>query len=291
MEETTGQFLKRSREKKGISLEEAAQETRIRLSYLKALEEDDLNNLPGSAYTRGFLHNYAQFLGIEELEEQYQQEQLLTNLLPAEEKSGKLPRGKGILLASGVLLVSVVSLLLYYSLKSPLPEVIRHILKDNLVSEKEEPLVPPPKEILEEENIRAKEEQSQKLEETQDDLVLEKEKEVLVPLEEQEKQTLGEVPFTSTLSPKGQEEQDLVLFASATEEVWIRVVADQKDTFTSFLYPSDKKTFRAREEIKIRIGNAGGLHLKLNDKDLGSLGKSRQVINRIFTRKDLLPDH
>lgn len=268
MEETTGQLLKSRREEKRISLDQAAQETRIRLSYLKALEEDDLDSLPGSAYTKGFLHNYAQFLGIEELEEQYQQEQLLTHLLPEEKRPGKLFGKKGILLAGGILLVSVVSLFLHYSLNVPSPEAIKHIPKDDLVAEKEVVLVLPPKEILEEEKVLAKE-LSQKLEESEDNLAPEKEEEVLAPLEEQE-------------------EQDLTLFVLATQEVWIRVVADRKDTFTYFLYPADKKTFRADDRIKIRIGNAGGLHLRLNNKDLGPLGKSGQVVNKVFTKKDVL---
>ena len=287
MEETTGQLLKSRREEKRISLDQAAQETRIRLSYLKALEEDDLDSLPGSAYTKGFLHNYAQFLGIEELEEQYQQEQLLTHLLPEEKRPGKLFGKKGILLAGGILLVSVVSLFLHYSLNVPSPEAIKHIPKDDLVAEKEVVLVLPPKEILEEEKVLAKE-LSQKLEESEDNLAPEKEEEVLAPLEEQEEQELDEIPFTSTLPPKEREEQDLTLFVLATQEVWIRVVADRKDTFTYFLYPADKKTFRADDRIKIRIGNAGGLHLRLNNKDLGPLGKSGQVVNKVFTKKDVL---
>ena len=283
MEETTGQLLKNRREEKGISLDQAARETRIRLSYLKALEEDDLDSFPGSTYRKGFLHNYAQFLGIEELEDQYQQEQLLAHLLPEEGRSGKLSGGKGILLAGAILLVSVVSLFLHYSLNAPSPEAIKHIPKDDLVAEREMVLVLPPKEILEEEKVLAKE-LSQKLEERKDDLAVQNEEQVLVPLEEQE---LDEIPFTSILPPKEQEEQDLILFALATQEVWIRVVTDRKDTFTYLLDPSDKKTFRANDRIKIRIGNAGGLRLRLNNKDLDPLGKSGQVVNKVFTKEDL----
>lgn len=285
MEETTGQLLKSRREEKGISLDQAVQETRIRLSYLKALEEDDLDSFPGSTYRKGFLHNYAQFLGIEELEDQYQQEQLLAHLLPEEGRSGKLSGKKGILLAGAILLVSVVSLFLHYSLNAPSPEAIKHIPKDDLVAEREMVLVLPPKEILEEEKVLAKNEQSQKLEERKDDLAVQNEEQVLVPLEEQE---LDEIPFTSILPPKEQEEQDLILFALATQEVWIRVVTDRKDTFTYLLDPSDKKTFRANDRIKIRIGNAGGLRLRLNNKDLDPLGKSGQVVNKVFTKEDVL---
>ena len=63
--EEIGQYLKRVREEKGISLRTVAEETKIRVRYLKALEEGDYATLPGNVYARGFLRNYARFLGVE----------------------------------------------------------------------------------------------------------------------------------------------------------------------------------------------------------------------------------
>ena len=59
-----GNLLRSAREKKGVTLAQAAEVTRIRESYLEALEEGHYKLLPGSAYITGFLRNYASYLGI-----------------------------------------------------------------------------------------------------------------------------------------------------------------------------------------------------------------------------------
>jgi hypothetical protein len=52
----------------GIDLRDAAQQTRIKLNYLKALEEEDFSKLPGEVFVKGFLKNYGRFLRLEESE-------------------------------------------------------------------------------------------------------------------------------------------------------------------------------------------------------------------------------
>ncbi len=71
-----GDSLRAQRERKGITLEQAADDTRIREKFLKALEEGDYQSLPGAVYTKGFLRNYAEYLDldIEELVALYQAE-------------------------------------------------------------------------------------------------------------------------------------------------------------------------------------------------------------------------
>jgi len=65
---TLGQYLSSARELKGFDLHDAAQQTRISIQYLKALEQEDFAKLPGEVFVRGFLKNYAKFLGIPEQE-------------------------------------------------------------------------------------------------------------------------------------------------------------------------------------------------------------------------------
>jgi len=71
-----GEQLRAQRERKTITLEQAAADTRIREKFLKALEEGDYPSLPGAVYTRGFLRNYSDYLDLEtdELVVLYQQE-------------------------------------------------------------------------------------------------------------------------------------------------------------------------------------------------------------------------
>ena len=60
-----GDILRAQRERKGIVLDQAADDTRIRLKFLRALEDGDHNALPGAVYTKGFLRNYAEYLDLD----------------------------------------------------------------------------------------------------------------------------------------------------------------------------------------------------------------------------------
>ena len=60
-----GETLRAARERKGITLEQASEDTKIRQKFLKALEGGDYQGLPGAVYTKGFLRNYGEYLDLD----------------------------------------------------------------------------------------------------------------------------------------------------------------------------------------------------------------------------------
>jgi len=64
MAQTVGEQLKQARLARGLTLEQAAQTTRIRRHYLEALERDDHGTLPSPVQGRGFLRLYAGYLDL-----------------------------------------------------------------------------------------------------------------------------------------------------------------------------------------------------------------------------------
>jgi cytoskeleton protein RodZ len=60
-----GEVLKRTRTRQQIDISKVEQETKIRTKYLRALENEEWEVLPGPAYAKGFLRTYAQFLGLD----------------------------------------------------------------------------------------------------------------------------------------------------------------------------------------------------------------------------------
>ncbi len=62
--QTLGQTLRAAREGKRWDIARAERETRIRARYLIALEAGDYRDLPSPVYTKGFVRNYAQYLGL-----------------------------------------------------------------------------------------------------------------------------------------------------------------------------------------------------------------------------------
>lgn len=63
--ETVGQYLRRHRESRRMSVEEIARSTRVPMSSVERIESDQFDELPGEVFVRGFLKSYARSLGIE----------------------------------------------------------------------------------------------------------------------------------------------------------------------------------------------------------------------------------
>lgn len=61
-----GEHLKRERELRGVSLDEISAATRIKTTFLEALESGRWEELPGGAFNRGFIRATSQFLGLDE---------------------------------------------------------------------------------------------------------------------------------------------------------------------------------------------------------------------------------
>lgn len=57
-----GETLKEERKKKGLTLSQVAKATKIRESFLLAIEEGKYQELPGSSYAHGFVKNYLEYL-------------------------------------------------------------------------------------------------------------------------------------------------------------------------------------------------------------------------------------
>jgi cytoskeleton protein RodZ len=70
-----GPTLRDARGRRDLSLEEVETATKIRLRYLRAMENEEWDVLPGGAYSRAFLRTYAAHLGLdgERLAEDYKQ--------------------------------------------------------------------------------------------------------------------------------------------------------------------------------------------------------------------------
>ena len=62
--ESIGQYLKRHREERAMSVEEVSRTTRIPVGNLERLENDHFDDLPGEVFVRGFLKAYARAVSI-----------------------------------------------------------------------------------------------------------------------------------------------------------------------------------------------------------------------------------
>ncbi len=78
---------------------------------------------------------------------------------------------------------------------------------------------------------------------------------------------------------------DVLLKADIVKKTWVAVKIDRKHTKTAMLYPKEVMIWKAYKRLKIKIGNAGGIILNYNGKNIGKPGKEGQVVTLFFPPK------
>lgn len=119
-------LLKEKRTEKNLTLEEVEKATKIKKKYLEAIEEGKFHSLPSESYARGFVRNYALYLGIPEYKidplfrRDYKGKQI--DFVPKFRKNQhrfsrrSLFSGRGLLIMGSVLLVAIFVIFQYSSL-------------------------------------------------------------------------------------------------------------------------------------------------------------------------------
>ncbi|WP_072867034.1 helix-turn-helix domain-containing protein [Desulfofundulus thermosubterraneus] len=251
-----GNVLREARQARGVSLEQVEEETKIRRKYLEALEEEAFDVLPGRVYVRGFLRNYARFLGLDaealvaRFEEMLplEETQPVTQPLAGVEKKLRLgwPFGRLAYVATGLLLAV---LLLWGS--GWLFGLTRHTAYDD--------------------QGRGQPGVSQDRHAGTPDRSF--------PENSGHTQNAPTSTGTENRSPEG-----IHLVLNVTDETcWMRVVVDGKTMFTGEVAANQSKSFQAKEHIWVKLGNAGVVNVRVNGRDLGVLGDRGQVVSREFS--------
>ena len=95
------------------------------------------------------------------------------------------------------------------------------------------------------------------------------------------KQPLAPSSPDSTLTPVP-EKKPFIIQLKALEETWVSLQADGRLEKEVTLKPGEGFSAQASKEIRLIVGNAGGLDLILNGKQLDKFGKSGEVLTLIF---------
>ena len=245
-----GEVLREARYRLNVSLEEAEEYTKVRKKYLIALEEDDYSELPAPVYARGFLQLYAEFLGIDPqfADKLYQPPREAVAPPEIRPAASGLPASAGISLRMVVtFLLAVVGVAAIAFLYWQYAEFAANDQQFN-TSQAIGALKTPTSYQL-----------------------------VVVP-----SPTPTPLPTPSPTPVRGVE-----VTVSITERSWLRVTADGQSSplFEGELQPGDTRTWKAKDRIDMRVGNAGGVDVTVNGMRQGKLGASGEVKNVTWGRQ------
>lgn len=277
--ENFGESLKKSRLEKGLTPQDVAKATRIPAHVIEDLESGNESRMPAPVYVKGFIRAYARELGLDEkqLLQEYGDSRVLNSeplelavSTRAEKPSSHLPVLVLALIFAAALLAG--GYYFFYKSKEPnariTPEPVARVepVKKEAPKQEEEAVSP----ILEE---APAEQESDSLQGSglSSEPAPEKEE-----IEEAEAE-----PEEPAVTGNGH-----TLEVLAIEETWLRIYIDDEKISQYLLRPGQTMSWQAKNQFKLRLGNAGGLKVVLDGRPLPPLGISGQVKEVILPEPD-----
>ena len=257
--QTVGEILREEREKRGLTVKDIETATSIRALYLSAIEEGNYSVVPGDVYVKGFIRNYAVFLGLDanQMVEIYRQSQLpppeaepVPETVPVDkprykESGKKKDFGRLTIGALLALLVAVIWWMLPAETEKP---ATPQKPPAPAAAPAAPPVTPPPPPA-----------------------------------------TAPPAPGTPPVSAKPVQNKPIVVSVKYTDRCWTLVMVDGKQIFEGIPKQGESLTWEGDKEISVHLGNAGAADVIYNGKSAGKLGDVGDVTVKTFTATGIKP--
>lgn len=251
-----GQQLRQTREHHSLSLNMVATYTRIRSHLLQALEEGEINQLPEPVYTQGLIRRYGDALGLNG-------EELATFFLPEpmDNSTGSnrwllpLPQLRPThLYLTYILLIICAIQGLAYLIKSPTEadSLLTPVIADSQLEGATQ-------------SVQIQASASTHSTSAQSQLVA---------------QSSGNSSHSAPASPP--KEKLVEVGITVKDESWVLIEVDGKTEFEGTLPGGTQKSWRAKQELVVVAGNAGGVMITLNNGEAQRLGEPGMVEEVVF---------
>ncbi len=237
-----GKILRDKREERGLSIEYLSEELCLRKTLIEAIEKGNWGALPHEVYVRGFVREYAALVGaLDEVAECSVAPEKTELVNPAAEAPVREKRKSGPRKFPGARFV-------YFGI---LAVVMLFFVYDKIEKERA---------------LSSKTERASHVNRTS-----EAEKEVSGVSSVSEVKSGSETNKLSAISGTKK------LMITCHERTWVSVVIDGKEKKEFMLSPEEIIMVNGTERFDLLVGNAGGVKLLLNGKDVEFTGKSGEV--------------
>lgn len=262
--ETIGQRLRQGRERLGLSLEEAERTTHIRAQHLAALERDEFEALPSPVQARGFLKNYADYLGLdtERLLQDYGAASPAARRSPPTRPPGSSTRAEvrvrrrgwfsADLLVAGSIALGALALLIWGGGR------LMASLRSAAAPADQNAAAPVP-------------------------TVTATPTATLEPAAASLPNVFEAPTATVTLPPLNLPGSGVSIRLLVVQRAWVRALADGEQRYQGRAEPGFILDLAGDRQIEVTTGNGAGLRLTLNGTDLGLMGGLDEALTRIWT--------
>jgi transcriptional regulator with XRE-family HTH domain len=244
-----GQLLRDAREKKGLSIPQAEEDTRIRQAQIEALEQDDRSKFASDIQRKGLLRNYARYLGLD-------LGQIAALQDTGEGRSGPIPvvaagfePPKGMAITSWLFIDAFLGILIIASA----------VLVGSVIYNRWQPAL-----------VESSSTPTQRAS-------------LASPVLQFTPTNTPPPTGTPTQIPSGRLQVDVQIVA----RTWLEVSVDGEPAFRGLIEAGTNWSWFAENSIAMHVGNAGGALVTLNGQDLGPLGEADQVVDIEWTWENL----
>lgn len=294
-----GERLRRQREMRGVSLEEISKSTKIGTRSLKAIEDEDFEKLPGGIFNKGFVRAYARFLGLDEeqivgdFEEAwnaYEAERTPQVFAVPEEETKPSSSGWGWISVLVIVFAGIGGWYGYQRMHAPgtvAPQVVAPQTtqpESSTPSSASDVSQNPP--AAQAPSAPA----SQPVQNGNGTQSAPAEK----PSQAPKSTALGASSAASatkspasTAAPAKSQPAAIRLQVFARADSWLSVSADGKDLGQGILTAQKTRSIRAQREVRLKIGNLGGVEISFNGQPVNLDGQPNQVKELTFTAEGL----
>ncbi len=245
-----GSRLRSAREAKNISLRDIANTTKISVSALEALEQNDVKELPGGIFTRAFLRSYASEVGLDP-EETVRD---FMSQIGADKGSDEARYDAASACDDQVLFLGrkrmVLTVFWVVVLGMPLAGLLLLLGMNGRGG------------VLEEIGTEVPEVRA---------LVS------TIPASPRGGTSEGSSSVT---------DEQLEIVLRPTGDCWVSLTIDGEEVFARVMRAGEEEAYRAASEIVINVGDAGAFEFWVNGQAGRSLGDSGEVVNEVITRRN-----
>ncbi len=276
--------LKEKREQKGLTIEEVADRLKVSKKYLLLLEKGELSGLPEPVFVKGYIRAYCKLLEIdsEPFLEEFNEflEERSAEFRPRIENLPDIPRRTW--LTKRIVVSSIVLLLIFVALGIVVSQVKKEKRLLKMRTNIEEELARETALARREKKVESKFVRKSFAGGEAREKVAEGEKKKDARLETRKASKIEEAAIA-----RKKKLGRLNLVIEAKELTWIFVSPDGRDPRDVTLYPGDRIEVRAEKEIYLKVGNASGVVVRLNGRDVDMDGTAGEVVEKKFTIGDL----
>ncbi len=270
---TIGKIIKEKIKEKNISIEELQQKSNVPKKYLLIILNDDYENYPAYSYLKGYLKEIAKTLSLD-----FSEFENILNSLEIKKSNVIQPKyqpifsidkttsgSRFLLIIFIIVLIAIIGIFLFLKRENNKVENIAenktlptNIINGTIKTNKNE------NETFENKIKEITNKENNTIVVKKDNLTFSIKKKENVKKEFEAKQV-------------NSDNKTGVLKIFANELTWIRITIDNVTKKTYFLRKGDNVTLYGKKYFKLDIGNAGGITIQLNNKNLGKPGKKGEV--------------